>query len=297
MTDETWTIGRLLKWTQDYFAQKDIASPRLDAEVLLAHATGLRRIELYTSFEREIGEEQRALLRGMVRERAEHRPTAYIVGEREFMSMKFRVTPDVLVPRPETEFVVEGVLDRIADRIADRNAEMLIADIGTGSGCIAIALAARLPNTRFVAVDISPAALVVARENAERHGMAERIEFVEGDMLAPLTTGDFAGRLDFLLSNPPYISEAEWPAVMPDVRLYEPKGALLAEGDALKFYRAIARGAQALVREDGWILVEAGAKRAREIAAIFAERAPGGKIGTIKDYDGVERVVTAQIKR
>ncbi len=293
MTDEPWTIDRLLKWTQDYFAQKNIAGSRLDAEVLLAHATGLKRIELYTNFDRVVSNEQRALFRGFVHERAEHRPTAYIVGEREFMSMKFRVTPEVLIPRPETEFVVEGALERIADR----NAELLVADIGTGSGCIAISLATRLPKARFVAVDVSQAALAIARENAERHGVAERVEFLEGDMLEPLAAGGYAGRVDFLLSNPPYISEAEWPEVMPDVRLYEPKEALLAEGDAMKFYRVIARGAAGVANDGGWVLVEAGAERAEEIAAIFAEESTLADIQTIRDYRGVERVVAAKIKR
>ncbi len=293
MTNETWTIAKLLKWTQDYFAQNDIPSPRLDAEVLLAHAAGLKRIELYTNFDSIVDDEQRAKFRGFVRERVERKPTAYIVGEREFMSMAFRVTPDVLIPRPETEFIVEGTLARIANK----NAEMLIADIGTGSGCIAISLAARLPRTRFVAVDISQAALAIARENAERHGVADRIEFIAGNMLEPLAAGGYAGKVDFLVSNPPYISEREWPEVMPDVRLHEPKGALLAEGDAMKFYRVLASNANKVLHDGGWAMVEAGAGRTEEISAIFAEKLSASDIQTIKDYQGVGRVVAAQTKR
>ncbi|GAG11493.1 unnamed protein product, partial [marine sediment metagenome] len=239
MTAGAWTIGKLIQWTQDYFAGKGIASPRLEAEILLAHALGLKRIELYTGYNRAVPEEKRAGFRDMVRRRARHCPTAYIVGRREFMSLEFRITPDVLVPRPETEFLVEGVLERAPDR----SAELLIADIGTGSGCICVSLATRLGKARFIATDISEAALAVARENAERHGVAGRITFLKGDMLEPLAKKGFEGGINFLLSNPPYVSEEEWPGLMPEVRDYEPKVALLASGgDALRYYRAIADG-------------------------------------------------------
>ncbi len=290
MTDESWTIGKLVQWTQSYFGRKGIESPRLDAEILLAYALGLKRIELYTNYDRPVTEEHRVKFRNLVGRRAEHCPAAYITGSREFMSLNFRVTPDVLIPRPETEFVVESVLELVP---GSKSADLLIADVGTGSGCICVSLATRLRNSRFLATDISEAALAVAKDNAERHGVAERITFLRGDMLEPLESGGFRGRVNFLLSNPPYVSEEEWRTLMPEVRDYEPKEALLASGDFLIHYRALAAGGAEVLAPGGRAIVEVGRDRAESVKKLFEEKADYCGTKLVKDYQGIDRIVIA----
>ena len=181
---ETWTIGRLLTWTADYLKQHGAASPRLDAEVLLAVAAGCQRIDLYTRFDEPAPEALRTSFRELVRRRAEGTPVAYLVGRREFYSLSFRVTPDVLIPRPETEFLVVALLDRLRPRAAA--GAVSVADVGTGSGIIAICAAKYVPQAQVTAIDISRQALAVAQANAEDLKVAERIEWIEGDLLAGL---------------------------------------------------------------------------------------------------------------
>ena len=202
---ETWTVGRLLEWTADYLKRHGSESPRLDAEVLLAEVLHCQRIQLYTAFDTVPGDEARAAFREMVKQRAQGTSVAHLVGHREFYSLDFRVTPDVLSPRPETEFLVVALLDLARQR--DAGQPVTICDVGTGSGIIAVCAAKHLPSAQVTAVDVSPAALEVARGNAAAHGVLERIEFLESNHLRPcLRTGVF----DLVASNPPYVSEARW---------------------------------------------------------------------------------------
>ncbi len=182
-----WTVGRLLKWTTDYLKSHGSDSPRLDAEVLLAKAMGCQRIQLYTAFEDEPGEKVRTEFREMVRRRAEGLPVAYLVGHREFYSLDFRVTPDVLIPRPETELLVIALLDLA--KAHHQRAKLTIADVGTGSGIIAVCAARHLPGCRVTAIDTSLAALEVAKSNAQKHGAAGQIEFVQSDLFAAVAGG------------------------------------------------------------------------------------------------------------
>ncbi|MFZ5829507.1 MAG: N5-glutamine methyltransferase family protein, partial [Planctomycetota bacterium] len=184
---EVWTVGRLLQWTADYLKGHGSDSPRLDAEVLLAHALGWQRIQLYTAFDQAPAEGPRTAFRELVKRRAEGTPVAYLVGHREFFSLRFRVSPAVLIPRPETELVVVTLLDLAKGRAGG----LKLADVGTGSGILAVAIAKHLPGCRVTAVDSSPAALDIARANAADHGVAERIEFLESDLLAAVPPGDF----------------------------------------------------------------------------------------------------------
>src|SRR5688572_1833205 len=211
---ETWTIGRLLTWTTDYLKQHGSDSPQLDAEVLLAESRGCKRIELYTKFEEVADDSTRTKFRELVKQRAEGKPVAYLVGRREFYSLSFRVTPDVLIPRPETEFVVIALMDLAKGR-GDADAPLSIADIGTGSGILAVCAAKLLPMAQVTAVDVSPAALTVARSNAQEHGVLERIEFVESDLFASVPA---ERKFDFVVSNPPYVTTAEMAQLPPTVR-------------------------------------------------------------------------------
>jgi len=220
---ETWTILRLLQWTTDYLAECGSDNPRLDAELLLAEARGCSRIQLYTAFDEVADERVRTAFRELVRRRAEGIPVAYLVGRREFYSREFRVTPDVLIPRPETEFVVTTLLDLVGQE--NRNQPLAIADVGTGSGILAICLAAELPQSQVTATDVSPAALDVARANAAMHQVQDRIRFLETDILETLPAG---ATFDFVVSNPPYVSEEEYADLDRTVRDFEPRLALVA---------------------------------------------------------------------
>lgn len=236
MADETWTVGRLLNWTTDYLKKSGAPSPRLDAEVLLAEARGCPRIKLYTDFNEDVDDSIRGRFRELVKRRAEGTPVAYLVGRREFFSLSFQVTPDVLIPRPETEFVVIELLDVAAALGAPGGSRetpgpdgapirrpLRVVDVGTGSGVIAICAALRLPEAEVAAVDLSPTALAVARANAEAHGVADRIEFVEGDLLASFSGPPW----DIIASNPPYVAEGDLEILPRDVRDHEPRLALV----------------------------------------------------------------------
>jgi len=236
---ESWTVLRLLTWTTEFLKQRGSDSPRLDAEVLLAAAKGCERIMLYAAFDEVVAEDIRTRFRALVKRRADGEPVAYLVGQREFYSLRLKVTPDVLIPRPETEFVVIAALDHLQrgqrSEVRGQNEAPLtsdhcslaprVADVGTGSGAIAVAVAKHAPAARVTAIDTSPAALAVARENAASHGVADRIEFVEGDLLAGLPPEPaFA----VIASNPPYVSESEYAALPAQVKDHEPRQALLA---------------------------------------------------------------------
>ncbi|HEV3137992.1 MAG TPA: peptide chain release factor N(5)-glutamine methyltransferase [Pirellulales bacterium] len=289
---EEWTVGRLLEWTADYLKQHGSASPRLEAEVLLAHARGCQRIELYTSFGDSATEALRTKFRELVRRRAEGMPVAYLVGHREFYSLDFRVTPDVLIPRPETELLVMTVLDRIkAHPPVDRPLEL--ADVGTGSGIIAITAARHAPSVRVTALDVSVAALAVARDNAQRLGVAERIAFVESDLLAAI---DSSRKFDCIASNPPYVSTAELADLPREVKAYEPELALAAGPSGTNVIERLIPQAAERLTSAGTLLLEISPMLQQRVESLIAsdERLQLGP--TIKDLAGLARVVQATRK-
>ncbi len=283
---ETWTIGRLLSWTADYLKEHQSASPRLDAEVLLAEALECRRIDLYTRFDETPDDDARTSFRGFVRRRAEGTPVAYLVGRREFYSLSFRVTADVLIPRPETELLVVALLDLARSRPVGK--EISIADVGTGSGIVAICAAKQLPNCRVTAIDVSPAALAVARENATEHGVTERIDLVESDLFAAV---DPQQRFDFIVSNPPYVTTAELAALSPDVRNFEPYRALAAGQQGVDVIERLIRQAGDRLHGGGHLLFEVSPTvhdAARSLLESDERFTPGE---TIKDLARLPRVV------
>jgi len=239
-SDEPWTIRRLLTWTKDFLLRKGAESPRLDAEVMLAHVLEWQRVELYTHYEEEIGEYARAAFRDLVRRRAEGSPVAYLVGRKEFYSLTLAVSPAVLIPRPETEFVVIEFLQLCKSIDSPR-----AVDIGTGSGCVAVACTHQHPSARFVAIDVSSDALAIASANASRHGVGERIDFRLGDALAPVAS---EAPFDAILSNPPYIPSAEIASLEPGVRDYEPHLALDGGPDGLRVVARIIDEAASLLK-------------------------------------------------
>ena len=286
MSDDVWTVGRLLTWTTDWLGTKGAEAPRLDAEVLLAHVRGCPRIALYTAFDTPVADAERGRFRELVKRRGEGEPVAYLVGSREFFSLPFIVTKDVLIPRPETEGLVVRTIDLLKDAAAPR-----IIDVGTGSGAIAVTLAKQLPRAMIVATDISPAALAVAKANAERHGVADRIEFVECDLLADPRT---AGPWDVIVSNPPYVREDEYPALPRDVREHEPKSALVAGPTGAEIVARLAAEAAERLAPGGWLLVEIGPSTVAAAEAAIAAQ-PGLTTGpTLKDMAGLPRIVQAR---
>jgi len=287
-TAEVWSIGRLLQWTTDYLKRHGADSPRLDAEVLLAHALGVARIQLYASFENVPGDGQRTAFRELVRRRAEGEPVAYLVGKREFYSLAFHVTRDVLIPRPETESLVVQLLD-LAKAQGDR--ALHVVDVGTGSGILAVCAAKYLPNARITAIDLSPAALAVARRNAAEHGVADRMAFVESDLLAGLPTTE---PVDFVVSNPPYVSEAEYAELPDDVRKFEPRMALVAGPQGTEIIARLTSQAAERLRPDGHLLFEISPMIEEASRAIVAQQPDLELLPTIKDLSRLARVIDAR---
>ena len=287
MADAVWTIQRLLTWTTDFFRERGIESPRLDAEVLLSALLGRDRMYLYVHFDEPLEPEELARFRGYVKERAAHVPLAYVLGRREFMGLDFRVTRDTLIPRPDTEILVQCAVDFLCARLEAGATACTIADIGTGTGAIALSTLHYTEGTRADAVDISPAAAAVARENAERLGLTERIDIHVGDLLAPLA----GGRYDMILSNPPYIPTADIATLMPEVRSYEPHLALDGGTDGLNIYRRLMADAPALLKEGGAVAVEVGIDEAAAVAALAMAHPRIVRTETLKDLGGIERVV------
>ncbi|WP_308546550.1 peptide chain release factor N(5)-glutamine methyltransferase [uncultured Selenomonas sp.] len=279
---ELWTIGRILKWTEQYFKQKNIESPRLDAEVLLSHILGRERIYLYVHFDEPLEPTELARYREAIKQRVQRVPVAYIIGEKEFMGLTFKVTADTLVPRPDTEILVQAAVERLRAR----GEAPRFADIGTGSGAICLSVLHFLPKAQADTVDISPAARAIAEENAAALEVADRVTFHTGDLLAPL-----AGSYDAILSNPPYIPDDDIAALAPEVRLKEPHTALAGGKDGLDFYRRLTADAPALLKDGGFLALEVGIHQAAPVAALAVPSFSRTEI--LKDYAGIERVVIA----
>lgn len=317
MNDKIWTIGRILKWTEQYFKDKGIESPRLDAEVLLAHVLEKQRIYLYVHFDEPLQPAELAAYREMIKQRVLRVPVAQILGEKEFMGLTFKVTADTLVPRPDTEILVQAAVERLeamkgeakapedealadgeeassaADRdeaAADVSQEPLrIADIGTGSGAICLSVLRYLAGTVADTVDISPAARAVAEENAASLGLADRVTFHTGDLLQPLVGMTFAA----ILSNPPYIPEADIATLALEVRLKEPHTALSGGRDGLDFYRRLAKEAPAMLVPGGFMAFEVGIHQAELVAALAKANPLIARTEILPDYAGIDRVVVA----
>ena len=287
--NQIWKIGRILKWTEQYFGQKGIESPRLDAEVLLSHVLGKQRIYLYVHFDEPLLAEELALYRAMIRQRVEHMPVAYILGEKEFMGLTFKVTPDTLVPRPDTEILVQAAVDELKAQTEGNEEPARLVDIGTGSGAVCLSVLSLLDGVTADTVDISPAARAVAEENAAALGLEARVKFHTGDLLAPVAGQQFTA----IISNPPYIPVADIAELAPEVRCKEPMTALAGGADGLDFYRRLCMEAPAMLTENGFMAFEVGIHQAEAVAALAEDNPLIGRTEIRKDYAGIDRVVLA----
>ncbi len=258
-----------IKRSAEFLAKKGVESPRLDAELLLAQILGLQRMQLYLNFERELSETETNTFRESVRRRSQREPLQHIVGSTSFCGFEIRVNKNVLIPRPETELLAEAGWKYIAQIVSASGAAPLALDFGTGSGCIPIALARHCPTLRIHAVDVSTDALAEAAGNASHNGVAGQIEFHLGDGFAALPD---QLRFDLIISNPPYIPEAEISTLEPEVRDYDPRRALDGGSDGLDFYRQLAAEGSAFLKTDGKMMFEFGDGQAGPIREIFEEQ-------------------------
>ena len=293
MNDASWTIARLLDFTADYLAKAAVESPRLCAELLLAHVLNCQRIELYTRFDHCPAQPQRDAFKALFKRCAQQEPVAYLTGTAHFYSLEFNVTPDVLIPRPETEQLVMFAIDHLRAQPSDAIPRVL--DIGTGSGCIPIAVARNHDQTDLTAMDISPAALNVARTNCDRHQCADRITLLESDCFSALNPSD--RRFDLILSNPPYISEAEMPGLPENVRSYEPRLALTAGPDGLNIIRRILCEAPDFIKPEGRLIMEIAEHQGNSVKSLLEKDQRYDQIEVLKDQFNQDRFVNSRLKR
>jgi release factor glutamine methyltransferase len=278
---EVWTTVKILAWTKDFLSVKGVENARLEAEWLLCAATGLDRVGLYVNYDKPLNADELARFRDMVSRRSRREPLQHILGTQEFCGFEFNVSPDVLIPRHDTEQLVFETVER-------SDATASIVDIGTGSGCVAITLAKRLPAATVTATDISPEALAVARSNAVLHSV--RPEFIQGSLCTCLTGRTF----DMIISNPPYIPTLDIYGLEPEVRDHDPRLALDGGADGLEIYRQLIPSAVDHLHPRGWLLVEIGAGQAADVTELFSSTGRFSEPFVSRDRQGIERVIGAQ---
>lgn len=281
------TVETILDDAERRLTESGSPSPRLDAEVLLAHALGCDRARLLAGFQRSLPTEKHRTFCIFLERRLKEEPVAYIRGKKEFWSLEIQVTPDVLIPRPETEILVEETLKRM-DR--SRGSSPRILEIGTGSGAVSVALAVECPGAEVIATDLSTAALAVALRNVKAHGLEDRVHLVAADLLEPLR-----GNFDIVLSNPPYIRAADLENLPRGVASYEPFMALAAGPRGTECHEILALGAPSVLRRGGWLLMELGWGQSREVLTIIEATGHYEDLRLRKDYAGLDRVVAARL--
>ncbi len=264
-----------------------ITNARLDAEVLLAHIIRKDRVWLITHRDDALDDKHQREFDEALRRRTKRDPLQYIIGSQEFWGLEFKVTPDVLIPRPETELIIETALGIVQDR--DRQARII--DLCTGSGCIAVSLAKELTSAHVIATDLSERALAVARENARNHGVADRIRYLEGDLFGPLEELDLRGRVDIVVSNPPYVRAGDLAALQPEVKDHEPLMALIAGPEGTEMAKKIIRTAPEYLKKNGALIMEMGLGQAEALTRIAEATGAYDKPGILKDLAGIERVI------
>lgn len=304
------TVGGCLRLATDLLSEAGIPSPRLDAELLLAHVVGLERWRLVLERDRKLTPSELQAFKALIEQRLRRQPVAYILGRKEFWSLPLKVTPAVMIPRPETEVLVEAALRQLRGVRGQGSGVRkgsttgpctlhpgpIIVELGTGSGAIALALAKELPQAEIYATDRSPEALAIARGNACSLGLAQRIVFLQGDLYEPLPEA-LAGKIDLLISNPPYIPSEELERLEPEVRLYEPRMALDGGPDGLEIHRRISASAGHFLRPGGLLALEIGADQGKAAVQLLEKERLYNAIEVVRDYAGHDRVLLARLRR
>ncbi|HEX4796867.1 MAG TPA: peptide chain release factor N(5)-glutamine methyltransferase [Humisphaera sp.] len=286
-----WTVRRVLEWTGGFFVRKEVDQPRLSAELLLAHVLKCPRINLYTNYDRVLSDAELAAYRALVQRAVEDEPIAYLTGKAHFFNLEFEVSRDVLIPRPDTETLVENITQLVRNQSGLESPRVL--DLCTGSGCIAAAIAHRIKNAIVVATEISPAAIAIAKKNIERLKLAERVTLLQGDLFEPLSELVDARPFDLIVSNPPYIPTAQIATLDRSVKDYEPMQALDGGADGLDFHRRILDRAADRLVAGGRVFLEIAfdqGEKAMELAAVYSQYE---QFRLLKDFGGRDRVLTA----
>lgn len=284
-----WTIQKLLNWVTQYFTEKGLESPRLSAELLISDVLQLKRIELYTQFDKPVGKESLDKLHDLVKRAGKHEPIEYLTGKCEFYGLQFHITPACLIPRPETELLVERAIEFLQNRAG----EQLVCDLCTGSGCIAVAVAKNHAKAKIIATDVSNEALETAEQNAEKYQLGERMKLLHGDLFEPVIPELDRYKFDLVVCNPPYITSGEFETLDKNVRNYEPKSALLAGEDGLDIYRRIAEQVEKFLKEDSALMLEIGYRQADAVTRLLEETGIFSDVMVQKDYHDNDRIVIA----
>ncbi|MFC1781300.1 peptide chain release factor N(5)-glutamine methyltransferase [Planctomycetota bacterium] len=286
---ETWTIQKLLNWVSQYLTDKGIESARLSAELLLSSVLGLKRLELYTQYNQPVTKPELDKLHNLVKRAALHEPIAYLVGKTEFYSLGLNVTPGCLIPRPETELLVQ----RAIEFLRKRHDTQFVCDLCTGCGCIAVAIVKNFSKARIIATDICDSALAVAAQNAKRYKLQDRITLLAGDLFEPIIPQLDVEKFDLVVSNPPYVSTAEYEKLDKNVKDYEPKLALFAGQDGLDIYRRIIEKADVFLKPQAALMLEIGYAQGPAVRELLEKTQSYNDITIEKDFHDNDRIVTA----
>lgn len=288
---QVWNRLQLIQWTTNYFSRKGIESARLDAEVLLAHVLGTSRLDLYVHYDEKVSREDLARYRELVSRRARREPLKYILGSTEFLSLRLAVDKRVLIPRPETELVAERAIELLSRELPP--GPKVVVDVGTGSGCLALAIAKNLPDVLVHAVDASAEALEVARANARELAVGNQVTFHQGELLEPVK--ELSARVHLVVSNPPYVREDEYENLAPELR-YEPREALVAGPTGLEVIARLVEAAPGVLTDGGVLLCEIGAGQAEGVRRLLEAQPEYESFGFRRDYAQIERIVEARRK-
>ena len=286
---QIWTIQKLLNWVTEYLTSKRIESPRLSAELLLSHVLELKRIELYTQFDRQVPQQQLDKLHDLVKRAGLHEPVAYLTGKTEFYSMELDITSDCMIPRPETELLVQ----RAIEFLRTRDDIQYICDLCTGSGCISVAIAKNFPDARITATDISASALDVTARNVEKHKIKEKVHLLCGDLFEPIIQQLDVNQFDLIVCNPPYVSTVEYEKLEKNVKDYEPESALLAGTDGLDVYRRIIKKVDGFLKPGAALMLEIGYSQGPAVRELLEQTGAFGETKIEKDFHNNDRIIIA----
>jgi release factor glutamine methyltransferase len=286
---QDWTIQKLLNWVSNYLSEKGVDSPRFSAELLLSHVLAMKRIELYTRFDRPVSKDKLDRLHNLVKRAGQHEPIAYLTGKTEFYSLELNITPACMIPRPETELLVQKAIEFLRMRTGTQ----LVCDLCTGCGCIAVAIAKNVPDAQIFATDISDAALDVAAENLEKYQLQEQITLLRGDLFDAFVPQLDVSRFDLIVCNPPYVKSAEFEALEKNIKDYEPRSALLAGNSGLDIYRRIVEKVDQFLKLDAALMLEIGYTQGQAVKELLERTCVFTKIKIEKDNHDKDRVVTA----
>lgn len=283
------TVGKVVNRITEYLMTRGIESPRLSAELLISGALGVGRIDLYTHPETVIDDAAYAQLQELAKRAGQHEPVEYLLGKTEFYFLEMIVEHGCVIPRPETELLVEKAIEFLRDR----QGQQLVCDLCTGSGCVAVAIARNCPNVRLIATDISAKAVDIAGKNIEKYQLKDRITLLEGDLFEPLEPGGTAGKYDLIVSNPPYVSDAEYADLEKNVKDYEPEEALSGGADGMDIHRRIIERANMFLKGDGALMLEIGYKQGAAVKQLLEKTAAFTHIGIAADFNGHDRIAIA----